>query len=155
MRNLLFSAIALLALSSNALGQSFFMYIHLSDGEIVTVPIVGIQRIEFENLTPVEDAEELQQVVTSFQLMQNYPNPFNPSTTIEYQIPKMANVSVRIFNIRGQLVKELLNEPQTEGLHQVTWNATNQNNERVASGIYIFMLQGGDVMLSKKMILVK
>jgi hypothetical protein len=155
MRKLLLAAVTLLLLSSSASGQSYFLYIHLSSGEIVTVPIVSIQRIEFENLTEAEDVEEPQQVPTSFQLMQNYPNPFNPSTTIEYQVPAAAQVSVKIFNIDGQLVKELLDELQTEGLHQVTWDGTNQSNEHVASGIYIFTLQSGDVMLSKKMILLK
>jgi hypothetical protein len=66
-----------------------------------------------------------------FKLMQNYPNPFNPSTTIKFRLPVMSNVTVRIYNVLGQLVKELTNGIKTAGEHSVVWNTSS-----IASGVY-------------------
>ena len=88
-------------------------------------------------------------------LEQNYPNPFNPSTTIEYQLPKTANVTISIYEINGKLIKEILNRKQNEGVHRVIWDGTNQNNIRVASGIYIYTIKSDNLLASKKLILIK
>ena len=145
---------SLVFLSSIAHCQSYDLNINLCDGTTVTIAVDDIQRIEFGNVSGIEDTDEVQPF-QNFQLMQNYPNPFNPSATIEYQIPKTADVVVSIFNIRGQLVKELLNETQSEGVHQVAWNGTNQNNEGVSSGIYFYTVKSDELILSKKMVLLK
>jgi hypothetical protein len=152
MRRLLFLVITLFVLNSNVYSQSYNLIINLSNGETVTIPIDDIQRIVFgDDATGVEDPE----LPSAVKLMQNYPNPFNPSTTITYQIPKEANVKISIFDTSGRLVKEILNETQTEGLHQVTWDGTNKNNAHVASGIYFYTANIDNVTLSRKMVLLK
>jgi len=72
----------------------------------------------------------------TFELFQNYPNPFNPSTTISYQLPEPARVSLSIFNLLGQLVDRPVESDQNAGYHEFTWNA-----ERYASGVYLYELE--------------
>ncbi len=72
-----------------------------------------------------------------YALYHAYPNPFNPSTTIEYDIPKISNVNVKIFNILGQLVKMYELSSQSPGAYNITWDGTNMADVRVPSGVYI------------------
>jgi hypothetical protein len=86
----------------------------------------------------------------SFELLQNYPNPFNPSTMINYQLPKVNNVELSIYNLLGQKVTTLVSERQHPGQHQVKWNASG-----FASGIYYYMIKAGEFRQVKKMVLVR
>ena len=88
-------------------------------------------------------------------LNQNYPNPFNPSTTIKYSLAKPNNVTITIYNILGTKICTLINSYQTSGEHSIKWDAKDDNNNFVSSGIYIYKLETGDVNLMKKMILLK
>lgn len=88
-----------------------------------------------------------------FTLEQNYPNPFNPITMIRYSISKPEIVNLSIFNSAGQQIKTLINAQQSAGNHSVTWDGKNDANESVSSGIYFYVLQSGQNVLSKKMIL--
>ncbi len=88
-------------------------------------------------------------------LAQNYPNPFNPSTTIQYKIKEAGNVTIEIFNIKGQKVKTLVNEYHSTNSYEVIWNGINDNNESVSSGIYFYEMNTGDYTSVKKMILMK
>ncbi|MFH1197925.1 MAG: DUF2341 domain-containing protein [bacterium] len=85
-----------------------------------------------------------------FELSQNYPNPFNPSTMIEYGIPKEGNYSLKIYNILGQEVITLFNGELKPGYYKSTFNASS-----FASGVYMYQLTGDNVVLTKKMILMK
>ena len=70
-------------------------------------------------------------------MVNNYPNPFNPSTKIEYSVPMAGKVSIKIYNMKGQLVKTLVDESKTAGeLYSATWNGTDNSNRSVASGVY-------------------
>jgi hypothetical protein len=69
-------------------------------------------------------------------LQQNYPNPFNPVTKIDFAVDKPGNVSVRVFNTRGELVKTITNQWYPQGSHTVTWDGKTQSGGRAASGIY-------------------
>jgi hypothetical protein len=88
-------------------------------------------------------------------LKQNYPNPFNPSTKIEYAISNPEKVSITIFDINGQLVKELLNEYRNSGEYSVSWNGRDNSGTLVASGEYFYQIVCGDIVQSQKMILLK
>jgi hypothetical protein len=88
-------------------------------------------------------------------LSQNYPNPFNPSTTIDYNMIEPGNVSIEVFNIKGQKVKTLVNEHMTAGDHNVVWDGKNTNNKSVSSGIYFYKMKTGSYISTKKMILMK
>jgi predicted GH43/DUF377 family glycosyl hydrolase len=74
-----------------------------------------------------------------FILHQNYPNPFNPSTTIEFDLPKTSEVSLKIFNIHGEEVATLVSDRLTAGNYTYEWDASN-----LASGVYLYRLQAGD-----------
>jgi hypothetical protein len=90
---------------------------------------------------------ELPQFVS---LNQNYPNPFNPTTQISYELPASADVRLEVFNIQGQRVASLVNAAQTAGTHTVTFDASN-----LASGVYLYRLQVGAQVITKKMTLLK
>ncbi|MCH8272832.1 MAG: T9SS type A sorting domain-containing protein [Candidatus Marinimicrobia bacterium] len=87
---------------------------------------------------------------TEFALSQNYPNPFNPETVIEYALPKATEVSLKIYNLRGQEVALLINDTMPAGNHQVIWDASN-----MASGVYIYRLQAANFVQTRKMLLLK
>jgi len=90
-----------------------------------------------------------------YQLFQNYPNPFNPETAINYQIPKLFNVNLKIYNINGQLVKTLVNEENPPGRYEVLWDGTNDSGLQVSSGIYVYRIKAEKFISAKKMILLK
>ena len=101
------------------------------------------------------DQFDLVDLSLRFALQQNYPNPFNPSTRIRYELPRRAEVSLRIFDQRGRLVRTLLEEEQGAGRKEVLWDGRAQNGARVASGIYFYRLKAGDALAQRKMTLVK
>jgi hypothetical protein len=94
-------------------------------------------------------------IVSDYALKQNYPNPFNPTTNIEFSIPKSEQVKIRIYNIAGQLIKEIVNKEYTTGTHLVSWNSTNTLGNKVASGVYIYALETSNQKISKKLTLSK
>ena len=94
--------------------------------------------------------EDVAQLPTKFQLKQNYPNPFNPATSIEYSVPYEDKIVLTIYNILGEEVVRLIDETQTAGNYAITWDAAN-----IASGIYFYKLQSGEISLTKKMLLLK
>ncbi len=85
----------------------------------------------------------------------NYPNPFNPETTISYHIPKKGNVTVDIYNIKGQKVRSLLKEEQEVGQHSIIWKGHNDQGQKVSSGTYLYRVKSGDEEIVNKMMLVK
>ena len=98
---------------------------------------------EVNNDNPVEE-------VDSYGLSQNYPNPFNPSTTIRFQIPVEGNVSVKVYDISGKLVTELVNEFMQTGKHSVQFNGSN-----LSSGAYYYRIDANGFTDIKKMLLIK
>ncbi|HNX01214.1 MAG TPA: T9SS type A sorting domain-containing protein [Candidatus Cloacimonadota bacterium] len=88
-------------------------------------------------------------------LSKNYPNPFNPSTTIEFGVPLKSKVNLRIYNIRGQLVKELVNQSYIPGKYKVVWEGKNSQNKQIASGVYFYRLETGGKCITHKMLLLK
>ncbi|MGB2697452.1 MAG: FlgD immunoglobulin-like domain containing protein, partial [Candidatus Zixiibacteriota bacterium] len=96
-----------------------------------------------------------QQIPEDFQLFQNYPNPFNPQTEMAYSIPEDSYVELTIYNIMGQKVKVLVDGYQSSGARKVTWDGRDEKGERVASGIYLYRLQAGEVIQTRKMSFLK
>lgn len=94
-------------------------------------------------------------VVPQISLNQNYPNPFNPETTISYYVPKESKVSLTIYNIRGQKVKNLYNGVVKSGLQKIVWDGRDNNNQKTASGVYFYQLKVGNQVVQKKMALIK
>ena len=91
-----------------------------------------------------------------FRLEQNYPNPINTTTTISYFLYDPANVTIRIYDIRGELIEVLLiNESKSAGPDDVIWNGKNKRETRVSSGIYFYQLITDESSQTKKMLLLK
>ncbi|MDP2173158.1 MAG: choice-of-anchor J domain-containing protein [Candidatus Cloacimonadaceae bacterium] len=91
----------------------------------------------------------------STSLIGNYPNPFNPETTIRFSIKDAAPVTIQIYNVKGQLVKTLVNEIKDSGNHNVIWKGLDNNNRPVSSGVYFYKMNTGKYSSTKKMILMK
>ena len=92
------------------------------------------------------------QLPTVYALHQNYPNPFNPVTTLRYDLPEDAMVSITIYDVMGRRVKSLVNTTQVAGYRSVRWDATNSFGEPVSAGMYIYMIQAGQFTNTKKMV---
>jgi hypothetical protein len=105
------------------------------------------------------ETESIEVPVASAKLYQNHPNPFNPSTTIAFTVPggsgSKQNVALNVYDVRGALVKTLLNGPVAGGRHEVQWNGTNNRGEQVASGVYFTRFASGGYKSMKKMILLR
>ncbi|MEA2062470.1 MAG: T9SS type A sorting domain-containing protein, partial [Gemmatimonadota bacterium] len=88
---------------------------------------------------------------------QNFPNPFNPSTTIAYDIPdgKTVMVSLQVFNLRGQLLRTLVDEEKEAGTYQIQWDGKDSRGGPVSSGIYFYRIRAGDFARVRKMVILK
>ncbi len=85
-----------------------------------------------------------------FGLSQNYPNPFNPETTIEYQLPEDSKVTIRIYNLLGKQIRELINENKQAGYLSIVWDGKDFGKNDVSSGIYLIQMQAGKFHEVKK-----
>ena len=142
-------------------GLSWALEFGLSD---YTVNTFGIKRIESlwaagagckiikynGDLTTTVSFDQNSVLPTEFALLQNYPNPFNPLTKIRYDISKASQVNLKIYDVLGAEVTTLVNEFLQPGRYTAEWNAS-----RFASGVYIYSIQAGDFVQTKKMILMK
>jgi len=131
--------------STTSLGKVSSKYISKSvdDYKIKVKNLFNKRRgINIENSVP--------QIPTKFELYQNYPNPFNPVTTIKFDLPKDGLITLEIFDILGRRIATLINEYRTAGSYNQVFNASS-----LASGVYVYKLQAGDFVSSKKMILLK
>ena len=90
------------------------------------------------------------EIPNEFKLEQNYPNPFNPVTTINFQLPKVSNVTLVIYNIQGQEVARLVDGYVEAGYHSIPWKP-----RKAASGIYIYRIQAGNFSDTKRMLYIK
>jgi hypothetical protein len=89
-------------------------------------------------------------------LGQNYPNPFNPSTAISYQLAERAAITIRIHNVRGQMVRELVNDVREAGTYSVQWNGKDELGRNVSSGVYLYTLETDrGFRSSRKMVVLK
>lgn len=144
----------LLLLYSISLAQ-VYMNIKNKDGTTAKYNIEEIRKLSFSGVVGIKEEKKITNAIKSFSLLQNYPNPFNPSTTIEYQIPSAGNVEVNIYNIAGQLVKNISNGFQNGGSYKVNWNSKNNFGQNVSSGIYLFQVKYENTFLTKKLMLIK
>jgi len=92
---------------------------------------------------------------TKFGLQQNYPNPFNPETVMKFSVPQDCWVSLKVFNLLGQVVTTLVDEQKSAGEYAVQWNGKNQQGQDVASGVYFYRIKAGDYESVKRMTLLR
>jgi YVTN family beta-propeller protein len=102
-----------------------------------------------------EEVAVAEAVVTDYVLEQNYPNPFNPTTVISFQLPVDSEVTLSIYNLNGQLVKQVASGKFASGRHNFTWDATDDRGLRVASGVYLYVIKAGEFTAQRKLLLMK
>jgi len=102
------------------------------------------------NSVMVDVNDDTPALANGFHLFQNYPNPFNPSTRLSYSLEENVYVSLKIYDIMGAEVTELVNQKQSPGFYEVQFDASG-----LSSGIYFYKLKAGDFILIKKMTLLK
>ena len=85
----------------------------------------------------------------------NYPNPFNPVTNIIYNLPEDGFVKITVYDILGNIIKNLVSENQSSGYKSIQWNAKNNQGQPVSAGVYLYSIEEGDFIQTKKMILLK
>jgi|AntRauTorckE6833_2_1112554.scaffolds.fasta_scaffold00113_22 hypothetical protein len=101
--------------------------------------------------TPVSiETNESSNIPAKFELKQNYPNPFNPTTNIDFNLPSSAYVELSVYNTLGQKVATLVNDQMKAGSHSINWDARN-----MSSGVYLYKIQVGNKIQTRKMILMK
>ncbi|MBK7107340.1 MAG: T9SS type A sorting domain-containing protein [Ignavibacteriae bacterium] len=106
-------------------------------------------KVKIDNTTDVKE-NEATQIPTEYTLMQNYPNPFNPTTNIQFSIPSSNFVKIKVYNLLGQEIATLVNQNLSAGNY-----TTNFSAENLASGIYVYSLEVGSNVISKKMLVMK
>ena len=108
-----------------------------------------------ETVVSVEEEEIIKLQPKEFALNQNYPNPFNPTTNISYQLQNNSSVSLVIYDVLGRKIKTLVSEQQSPGYYSVMWNGRNEMGIKVNSGVYVYTLKAGQLLESRKMLLMK
>ncbi len=110
--------------------------------ELIVSPVTGIE-------TPPQG------LPGRFALKANYPNPFNNETVINYQLPVNTHTTLTVYNLLGQQVRTLVNGPQTAGSHRVAWDGKDDSGKVVASGVYLYRMEAGDYVKTRKLMLLK
>jgi hypothetical protein len=90
-----------------------------------------------------------------YTLHQNYPNPFNPVTSLSYNLPEQAQVTLIVYDLMGRKITQLINTIQEAGYKSVQWNATDTFGKPVSAGVYLYQIRAGEFVQTKKMVLLK
>jgi hypothetical protein len=131
--------------------STLLWYVKSSDGEYNVMSDSG----QFVLTRSVLGLNDQFSIPTEFALRQNYPNPFNPVTTLRYDIPENSHVTITIYDMLGRNIKKLINQTQDAGYKSVIWDATNDYGKPVSAGIYLYQIQAGEYISTKKMVLLK
>ena len=172
MKNLSFSS---LTPGSFAMRDSIRFKLNSFIGQTISFKLAGIfERLTMKNKTLIEKTEfnensslgtenlianqsnlEVVSNPTEFHLYSNYPNPFNPNTTITFDLPEVAVVSLVIYDINGRQIKTLTSSRYQAGSHQIQWDGRDDSGNAVASGIYVYRIEAGKYVQSRKLMLLK
>jgi len=101
------------------------------------------------------DTEEILPLPETVRLLQNYPNPFNAETTIGFDVPRDVHVTVVMYNVLGQRIRILFDEPTVAGTHTVRWDGTDSVGREVPSGVYLCRMEAGELGRTEKMVLLR
>ncbi|MCP4088453.1 MAG: T9SS type A sorting domain-containing protein, partial [Gammaproteobacteria bacterium] len=129
-------------------GQTFFMPLYEGTGPDVNVTINY-------NIDPLSDVLGDAVLHRRNQLSNAYPNPFNPSTKLSFELAAPTHARLKIYDSAGHLVTTLVDEQRSAGSHQVVWDGRNAAGNSVASGVYLYRLEVGTTVQTKRMTLVK
>ncbi|MBD3348785.1 MAG: T9SS type A sorting domain-containing protein, partial [Candidatus Eisenbacteria bacterium] len=101
------------------------------------------------------DLESKPEIPRVFRLVQNSPNPFNPVTSIAYHVPQKSEVSIRVYDVTGRLVRTLVDGMEAPGVHEAVWDGRSDRGESVGSGVYFCVMEAAGFHDSRKMTLLK
>jgi len=141
-------------------------YIESGQRRLLTIPVInGDANIELDKaylsdysgnlIQATVSFERNQEIPERFTLFQNYPNPFNPETNISFSLPVESEVNLKIYNLKGQLVNQLVNTRLSAGVHTFTWKGKDESGKDVSSGIYFYKLIADKYSETKKMVKIK
>jgi len=133
-------------------GMTYNWLVYAHDAEFSTA---SADTFRFSTMTVSSVQNSAGPTPTSYALEQNYPNPFNPSTTIGFALPQAGEVSLVVFNSNGQVVKRLVAGRMPAGRHSTIWDGTNDQGERVATGMYLYVIKAGSFTAQRKLVLAK
>ena len=115
-----------------------------------------------ENYVGYQDTSNCEQVSIideilpiTYNLYNAYPNPFNPVTTLRYDLPEDSFVEITVYDMLGNIIKNLVNQNENSGYKSVQWNATNNTGQSVSAGVYFYTIEAGNFRQTKKMVLIK
>ena len=134
-----------------------FSFMYIRDAENASPPIrnhIMKDVIEWMQNSPNADITG-DEVPAAYGLAQNFPNPFNPSTTIKFDMKAKGHVSLKVYNVAGQLVKTLADGVFNAGSHSVNWDGTNNAGAKVASGVYFYKMETKNFSQTKKMVMLR
>jgi hypothetical protein len=114
-----------------------------------------LKQIDTDGRYEYSDIVEIEIIPQSPVLFQNYPNPFNPVTKIKYRLPQASFVSIKVYDVLGNFVGQLVNEEKSSGTYEVEFSATGGNAINLSSGVYFYALSAGDFFEQKKMVVLK
>ncbi len=124
-----------------------------------SLSLLGLGRGQLREIeTVLEHSASLPSATGLFTLMQNHPNPFNPRTTISFSLPESsggAHVSLKVFDLRNKLIRSLVDRSLPPGTHAVSWDGADEQNSPVANGIYLYRMQAGGFVQTRKMVLLR
>ncbi len=126
-------------------------------GNVTTSPVFrvfGSNGTYYDSVTAIDDYSDII-APEGISLRQNYPNPFNPSTNIEFVLNKATDVQLVVYDVTGRTIRTLVNGQLTAGPHKLVWNGLDNSNVQVGSGIYFYQLRAGDVVQTRKMVMMK
>lgn len=125
----------------------------LTNGESLAIWLILDELLDFaEDYVSVDETED---DTAKPELYQDTPNPFNPTTAIGFSLPEAAHVSLRIYDIQGQLVKTLMDEEMESGYHSINWNGEDADNRNVSSGVYLSRIMTNKERATNRMILLR
>jgi len=142
-------------------GDMLEITVRNSRGQLVSVPVVfEVRKIDLAKATVVANLRLGEAIPSQSQLFQNYPNPFNPETWIPFQLAESAEVTIRIYNVAGQLVRAINLGQKTAGRYldkkrATYWDGRNAHDEKISSGVYFYSINAGDFRATRRLVVAK
>ncbi len=140
--------------SENFINPNDYYYLQIRTNSFTQNAIISYTETNY-NHGPQVEVDDVVSFPKNFKLYNNFPNPFNPETKIQFSLPYETDAKLKIYNIKGQLVKTLKEDRLDAGNHTVIWNGTDQNEKKVSSGIYFYQLKADKFTKTRKCLLLK
>ena len=135
--------------------EMFSTMLNIDDIQEVNVKLDVVMSFYETGFVNIDSNSSHSKIPTLFSLHQNYPNPFNPVTTLRYDLPEDGLVNITVYDMLGNVIKQLASEVQNSGHNSIQWDATNYQGQPVSAGVYLYSIDAGEFRQTKKMILLK